>query len=159
MPGTIADTTVLSNFAHVRQPSLLRQLFPSLGSPVSVFGELSRGVRSGLVPKCDWTWLEIIPLTAAENAHAAELLSVLERGEADCLAIAKARDWVVLTDDRDARKAAALLGLEISGTLGCLDLLVQEGLLELNAADALLSEMIACGYRSPVRSLRKLSNT
>jgi len=87
------------------------------------------------------------------------LLSVLERGEADCIALVRARGGVVLTDDRDARKVAALLGLEISGTLGCLDLLVQEELLDLKAAEALLGEMIACGYRSPVQSLRQLFGT
>jgi predicted nucleic acid-binding protein len=156
MSGTITDTTVLSNFAQVRQPGLLKLLFSPLAAPASVLEELDHGVRSGLVPRSDWSWLDVVSPDSGEIAHAAELLLDLERGESDCIAVAKARGWSLLTDDRAARKLAARLGLEISGTLGCLDLLVLEGHLDCARADALLAEMVTHGYRSPVRSLLDL---
>jgi len=155
MAGTIADTTVLSNFAHVRQPALLQHLFTPLFVPASVLAELDQGVRSGLVPKCNWSWLEVVSPTQAESVEAEELMVDLDRGESDCLAVARARGLVLLTDDRAARHRGTLLGLEISGTLGCLDMLIHEGLLDLLQANALLAEMVAHGYRSPVRSLGK----
>jgi predicted nucleic acid-binding protein len=153
MAGTIADTTVLSNFAHIQQPSLLKLLFAALFVPESVFDELDRGVRSGLVPECDWSWLHVISPTQAESTEAETLRVDLDPGESDCIAVAKSRGLVLLTDDRAARHKAALLGIEISGTLGCLDMLVREGRLDLKQANALLAEMIAHGYRSPISSL------
>lgn len=156
MPGTITDTTVLSNFAQVRQPLLLKALFFPLHVTASVQEELERGVRSALVPECDWSWLDLVSPTSEEGRYAAELLRDLEPGESDCLAVAKARDWLFLTDDAAARRLAERLGLKISGTLGCLELLVQEGHLEQERADALLATMIHRGYRSPVQTLRDL---
>jgi predicted nucleic acid-binding protein len=153
MAGTIADTTVLSNFAHVRQPTLLRLLFTPLFVPDSVLAELEQGVHAGLVPECNWSWLEVVSPTHTERVKAKELMVDLDRGESDCLAVARARGLVLLTDDRAARHRGVALGIEISGTLGCLDMLIHEGHLDLVQADTLLAEMIAHGYRSPVRSL------
>jgi predicted nucleic acid-binding protein len=91
MSGTIADTTVLNNFAQVRRPDLLKLLFSPLAAPASVLEELDRGVRSGLVPRSDWSWLDVVSPGFGEIAHAAELLLDLESGESGCIAVAKAR--------------------------------------------------------------------
>jgi predicted nucleic acid-binding protein len=149
----LADTTVLNNFAQVRRPDLLRLAFPGLGAPSRVLAELASGERSGQVPICDWAWIETLPLSAVEHRHAQELAQRLDPGEAECLALAQARGWVVVTDDRAARAHALRLGLGVTGTLGVLDRLVQRRLLSLQEANALLDEMIVCGYRSPVGSL------
>ena len=58
-----------------------------------------------------------------------------------------------LTDDRDARELARRLRIPLSGTLGVLARLIDIGCLRLEEADALLAQMIAAGYRSPVPSL------
>lgn len=155
MAGTIGDTTVLNNFAQIRQPALLKLLFEPLFVSDSVLAELDRGVRLGLVPACDWSWLGVVSMTESERAESEGLQIDLDPGESDCIAIAKERGLVLLTDDRAARHRGARLGLQISGTLGCLDMLVHEGHLGLEQADALLAKMIAHGYRSPVRSLGK----
>jgi predicted nucleic acid-binding protein len=88
------------------------------------------------------------------NYH--QFLRALNEGEAACLAIALARGCRVLTDDRDARELARQLRIPISGTLGVLIRLVDMKHFRLDEADALLSQMIAAGYRSPVVSLRDL---
>lgn len=62
----------------------------------------------------------------------------------------------MLTDDRDAREFAQQMGISISGTLGLLVLLVEQGVLTVAQADALLTQMISAGYRSPVVSLAEL---
>lgn len=62
----------------------------------------------------------------------------------------------VFTDDRDARKMARQMGIPISGTFGLLVRLVDQGTLSLTDADALLSQMIAAGYRAPLTSLATL---
>jgi predicted nucleic acid-binding protein len=46
--------------------------------------------------------------------------------------------------------------VKVSGTLGILELLVEEGKLSIGEADAVLSRMIQGGYRSPIQSLKEL---
>jgi uncharacterized protein len=154
MTVALSDTTVLSNFAHIQRPELLRALFESLYVPGSVWEELARGERDGLIPKADWKWLEVVSLDSTELALSQQLQRKLDLGEADCLAIAQARGLTVYTDDRRARRIGRSLGLDITGTLGCLLELVEISVLDLEAADLLLTRMRQRGYRSPVVSLK-----
>jgi predicted nucleic acid-binding protein len=154
--SSLADTTVLSNFAQVRRPDLLRSAYPDLAAPVQVWNELDLGVRRGLVPACDWSWLAILDLTEREQAQADELGRDLGPGESACIAIAVSRESLVLSDDWEARALGRSLGLEISGSLGVLDQLVLKQILSLEEADALLAEMVRRGFRSPCRSLREI---
>lgn len=87
---------------------------------------------------------------------AEDLNHTLGRGEAECIALAKSRQWIVLTDDRDARRVAREAGLIVSGTLGALINLVQGKALSLAEAHKLLAIMKRSGYRCPVNSLSEL---
>lgn len=158
MIAALSDTTVLSNFAHAQRPDLLRMLFRPLYVPDSVWRELVQGESAGLIPKIDWKWLEVVVLTLAEVDISQELQRKLDRGEADCLAIAQSRRLPVYTDDRRARRIGRSLGLDISGTLGCLLDLVDRSLLDPEEADLLLTRMRKRGYRSPVASLKDTLN-
>ena len=78
-------------------------------------------------------------------------------GEAASLAIAIHRGYRFLTDDRAARRYAAWAGVPVTGTLGVLMQLVDQGMLTLDDANDLLQGMISrAGYRSPVTDLRML---
>ncbi len=155
MPS-LADTTVLSNFAQVRRADLLRLAHPDLAAPVPVWSELERGVRRGLVPDGDWSWLTVFDLTEGEQAHAEEIGRDLGAGEAACIAAAVSRGSLMLSDDWEARALGRALGLEVSGSLGVLDRLVSEQIVGLEEADALLAEMVRRGFRSPYQSLREI---
>jgi predicted nucleic acid-binding protein len=152
----LADTTVLSNFAQVGRQDLLQQAFPGLSAPRTVREELSAGERLGRVPRGDWSWLKLVELSEAESLRAADLERHLQAGEAACLALVEARGGLVVTDDSAARRLGSVLNLRISGTLGALVRLVRQEILSLPQADVLLAEMMARGYRSPVRSLREV---
>ena len=158
MTVELLDTTVLSNFAHVRRPELLQAI---LGSHVAVtpgvLAELRAGEQTGRVPTCDWGWLTVLTPTAAEVDLAATLLRQLHPGEAECLAVALTRGGRFLSDDFAARRLAEAKGLAVSGTIGILLKGVAMGILSRAAADALLAEMIVHGYRAPLRSLHSLS--
>lgn len=151
----LADTTVLSNFAQVKRPDLLRQAFPDLAAPTQVREELAVGEKLGVVPPCDWSWLKIIELTDSEQVRAVELRKYLQAGEAACIAMVAARGGRLLTDDRAARHMAGTLGITVSGTIGVLIRLWRRGILVAEQGDALLSEMIGHGYRSPILSIRE----
>jgi predicted nucleic acid-binding protein len=156
MRAALSDTTVLSNFAHVERPDLLRVLFSPLLAPPSVLAELMEGERRALIPKCSWGWLDVVEPTAPEEVLAEELRKSVGPGEAEGLAVARSRNLLILTDDLDARQLAESLGLDLSGTLGCLRDLVKRSILDVAAADFFLARMRERGYRSPVRSLRDL---
>lgn len=155
MPS-LADTTVLNNFAQIRRPDLLRSAYPDLSAPLPVWNELELGVRRGLVPACDWSWLTILDLTGQEQARADAIGQGLGAGEAACIAAAVDRGFLLLSDDWEARALGRSLGLEVSGSLGVLDRLVLKQILRLEEADALLEEMVRRGFRSPYRSLREI---
>lgn len=153
----VVDNTVLSNLAIVRRPELLRELFGGeVAVPVEVRRELTAGERLRRIPVGNWSWLKEIKLTRAERTLAKQLGRTLDVGEAACLAAAFTRHLILLTDDRDARRLAQLMEVPLSGTLGLLQLSVDEGLFDLPTANSLLAEMIGKGYRSPVRTLQEL---
>lgn len=154
---SLLDNTVMSNFAIVQQPHLLRIGFPdTLATPRQAFDELQAGVRMGRLPHLDWSWLPVWTLEDAEAARYEQLRGRLNAGEAACLAMAGARGCRVLTDDRDAREVARHLRIPLSGTLGVLARLVDISHLDVDHADQLLRSMMAEGYRSPVTSLQDL---
>ncbi len=157
MPEAILDTTVLSNFAHIQRPDLLQSaLGGHAATTAAVLAELRAGVTLGWVPRCDWSWLTVVTLTDEEQAQTAHYISILDAGEAECLAIAHVRGWVFASDELAARRLAQQAGVAVSGTLGALQKLVAMQLLTRDEADALLTVMIARGYRAPVRSFSEL---
>ncbi|HEX5719759.1 MAG TPA: DUF3368 domain-containing protein [Thermoanaerobaculia bacterium] len=155
MPS-LADTTVLNNFAQIRRTDLLRSAWPDLAAPIPVWTELESGVRRGLVPACDWSWLKLLDLTEQEQARAEEIGRNLGPGEAACIAAALSRGLLMLSDDWDARELARSLGVEVSGSLGILLRLIWKQILSLEEADALLAALVRRGFRSPYRSLREI---
>jgi predicted nucleic acid-binding protein len=158
MTTAIAENTVLSNFAHIEKPELLRAAFDSLVVVKAFMDELAEGVRLGLVPLVDWGWLPTVELTAEEQAKAEELGQTLGKGEAACIALAQSRGWMVLTDDRDARETARDVGVALSGTLGALMNLVRANVLSIPDGDELLNQMKQHGYRCPINSLAELDD-
>ena len=158
MTTVVIDNTVLSNFAHIQQPSLLGKAFDKPVTVRAVIEEWHVGVQFERVPPVDWGWMPLIELTAAEQSLAEQLGKTLGRGESACIALAQTRRWIVLTDDRDARRVARAAGITISGTLGALMNLVRGHVLSLTEADVFLNMMKQHGYRSPVSSLSELDN-
>ena len=153
----VLDNTVMSNFALVGRTEWLRKVWPGmLVTSEEAWAELQAGVRLGRIPDIDWSWLTVLPLTEVEREARDELMPPLDEGEAACLALARSRGYAFLTDDRVARREARRLGVPISGTLGVLKSLVDEGYVSLEEANEALEQMIALGYHSPVRSLREL---
>ena len=153
----LLDATVLSNFARIGQVHLLRvALSGDAATTTHVLAELERGIAGGRLPACDWGWLGVVHLTQPEEANYGRVRLVLGDGEASCISVALERACTIFTDDRDARQYAGRLGLPISGTLGVLLLLVDRKHVTVPEADSCLRDMVAHGYRSPVKSMADL---
>ena len=62
MKTVVIDNTVLSNFAHVKQPQLLGLAFDNSVTVPAAMNKLAEGVRLEHVPDVDWSWLLVIKL-------------------------------------------------------------------------------------------------
>lgn len=154
---TLLDNTVMSNFAVVKQPLLLKIAFgETLATPEQAFHELQVGIRVGKLPDLDWQWLPVWSLQPEEMTSYHQFLHKLNAGEAACLAMAMNRRCRVLTDDRDARELARNLQIPLSGTLGVLVRLIDIKHVPHDEANSLLCQMISAGYHSPVTSLEEI---
>jgi len=153
----VLNSTVISNFALVGRIEWLHNLWPDeLITTGQAMAELWAGVRIGRIPETDWSFLTVLSLTDTEGELSQELIPPLDEGEATCLALARSRGYAFLTDDRVARREARRWGVPLSGTIGVLMSLVDEGHILPEEADEALQEMVALGYHSPVRSLAEL---
>jgi len=143
--STISNTTVLSNFASVDRPDLLKCLFGSLYISLEVYEEIQAGREEGyrfydalescIFPYAETGWIVLTALQANEEFRLfREFPARLHQGEASSLAIACHRHWLFLSDDFDARSAAKRLQIRLSGSVGCLVLLVERGICSLHDA-------------------------
>jgi uncharacterized protein len=163
----ISNTTVLSNFAAIDALDKLRGLYEEVYLSTEVHKEIERGLEEGytfysgiekvLHPVCEGGWLR---LTSLGDDKEIELFSNmpgrLHAGEASCLAIAQHRGWLLLTDDKAARRHAENLKIGVSGTLGCLILGIERGLWKPEQANGWLEKIVASGFHSPVTDLSAL---
>jgi predicted nucleic acid-binding protein len=165
--NVITNTTVISNFASIGQLDVLRQLYGSLAISTEVYHEIQVGLEEGyrfyegieqvISPFTSDGWIQLISMThEQELRYAHNLPSRLHSGEAASLAIARHRNWLLLTDDHDARQEAMRQGIMVSGSVGCLVLAVDHRLCSLSQANRWLEQMIGQGYRSPVTDLTPL---
>ena len=156
--AVVADNTVLSNFALIKREDILVKLFENaLFTTEEVIDELKRGEKRNVLPKRDWQWIKVLKMESSQEEFLFRLLAEsLGKGESSCLSIAISRDLKVLTDDRDARRLAQRRGVPVSGTIGVLVEAVREGLLSVEEANTMLSDMIEKGYFSPFETLDEL---
>lgn len=152
----VVDTTVISNFAKTGHLTLLKAILGDNGvTTVQVMEEFEVGIKRGKYPNLEIP-LKVIELTEKERELYTLLNQSLGKGEASCIAVAKFRGGILLSDDYDARKKARLLSVKVSGTIGVLVLGVRKGVIELEDANGILHEMIKKGFYSPIKRLEEV---
>lgn len=165
--SVISNTTVISNFAAIGQLDVLHALYERVYISTDVYTEIQDGIDEGygfctiiadcVAPPHTDGWLHLTGLqTEVELHNLSTFPPRLHKGEASCLAIAKARHWLLLTDDKAARQEAQRLHIALSGSLGCLVLAVERQLCTLDTANGWLLAMLQQGYHSPVTDLTPL---
>lgn len=155
----IFDTVVLSNFLLVDASSVLEQRYSGKAIITGqVYDEICSGFQNyptlkkieQLIAKKVFL---IHNLTQKEHNVYLDMIEVLGKGEASCIARAQTSSSVIVTDDRLARKKCRQLDIPITGTIGILKASVASHQLDLEEADKYLEKMIKAGFYSPVRSI------
>ena len=134
----VADTSPLRYLVQIDQIQLLPRLFEKILIPSVVSDELRHPsapevVRNWMSKKPDWLEVSVVDSTDDPSLRA------LDDGErsAISLGLSVSAD-LILIDDRRGAAAARDKGLEVTGTLGILDLAAHRGMIDLANALARL---------------------
>lgn len=124
--GRVINNTVLSNFSLIGRLDILRDLFGKVYVTHEVRQEVLRGIEESYtfleraeveIRVGEDAWLELVGFDNPEEEQSfREYARTLGYGEASCLALAKHRGWLVLTDDQDARRILQREDQEVAGT-------------------------------------------
>ena len=120
MPDFICNTSPLQYLHQLGRIDILPALTGRVIVPVPVMAELADGRALGWdVPDVgDFPW---VSTRQPVSAPALPLAADLGKGEAAVLALAlESQDAIVILDDGVGRRAAELLGIRMTGTLGLL---------------------------------------
>jgi hypothetical protein len=164
MPEIIFDNCVLTNFALSDSFYVIKHLYANTSYITDlVMAENIRGIIKGhrklanIREAVREGWLREITLDRIEEKNLFESLCVsLGFGEASAIAAAKSRVLVFACDDKAARREAELLGVRLTGTGGILVKAVRRKLIKRRRADEILRRMIACGFYSPINSIKEV---
>jgi predicted nucleic acid-binding protein len=117
----VSNTSPLTNLAAIGQFDLLRRLYASLHIPQGVWGELNASNQRwpGRDEVATANWIE--RHTVQNQALVLALRRDLDRGEAESIALAlELGADLVLMDEREGRRAAQQMGLDVIGVVGIL---------------------------------------
>ena len=116
----VVNTTPIISLSSIDRLDLLRELYESVIVPEAVRAEVLAGGRAriGVSAFDEHPWIRVLPL---RDPGRADLLSDLDRGEAEVIALAQElKADLVVIDERLARRHARRLGLTMTGTVGVL---------------------------------------
>jgi uncharacterized protein len=115
--SVVSDSTCLIVLERAGSLEVLPALFDAVMIPPEVEREFGG--------KLDWLKVENLtnyPLAAA-------LQMVVDSGEAEAIALASEKNCLLISDDKQARAAAKLLGVSVIGTVGILIRAKQNGVI------------------------------
>ena len=117
----VSNTSPLTNLAAIGRFDLLHRLYREIHIPLGVWNELNaKGKRwPGCEEVAGANWIERHPIQNLALIKA--LQRDLDRGEAETIALAlEMKAAVVLLDEREGRRAARSLDLQVVGVVGLL---------------------------------------
>jgi len=149
----VCNATPLIAFARIERLDLLREVVGKIVIPAEVADEISRhrNRACGSISLEREAWISVELMQSAAQVQL--LLPVLDRGEAEVIALALERQAkLVLLDELTGRKVAQSLELPVTGTVGILIRAKQKRLIA--AVGPLLEKMRHCGIRYSERFIQ-----
>ena len=125
----VVNATPVIALALINQLDLLRRVYGEALIPPAVRAEVLAGGPGspGFVELQRAEWIRVTDL---QDPRRADLLSDLDRGEAEVIALAQELNaTLVIVDERLARRHVRRLGLKLTGTLGVLLKAKERGLI------------------------------
>ena len=137
----VADAGPLIVLLKINKLSILKDLFGTVNVPIAVYDEITARPQD----KADFLKMEWLkPVKIKEDSDYKLLEKLVDQGEAEAIILAKELETSLLVDDAKARKYAALLNVEVIGTLGLLKLAKNHG--KIVSVRAAINDMLAQGY-------------
>lgn len=140
----VCNTSPLFYLHRLEQLALLQQLFGTVAIPQAVVNELDEGRLRGYgAPDVSlFPWLEVHQVDVNANL----LRQGLGAGETEAIALGQLRSAsLILLDDNEARRAALVYGLPVTGTVGVMIKAVKSGFLP--ALAPALDALLVAGFR------------
>lgn len=139
------DTNIASTFGKIARFDLLRKLFPNSTLFVSrrVEEELDKAESGKEFIKKIKKNVKVISPNKTEENYTEDLLSErsIGKAEAECIAIAKYRNMLLLTNDKIAVKEARTAGADVMDLRAVIRELWKENVLQKEDAEALITEI------------------
>ncbi|MDE3259348.1 MAG: DUF3368 domain-containing protein [Gemmatimonadota bacterium] len=154
MPDVICNTSPLQYLHQANVLELLPALVGQVYIPEAVAAELREGRRRNVpLPAVEeLSWLVVRPV---RDPTLLPLVTNLGDGEKEVLALGlETQSPLLLIDDRDARRYARTLELEVSGTLGLLLRAKEQGVLD--AVRPVLDRLQSLRFRLNVGTRQKV---
>lgn len=127
----VSNTTPISNFLHLNQIEILQDLFKKLYIPPAVKQEIEAAFSAHSKWRQCLKDEFFIIRKVKEPLIIRQLLSQLHPGEAEALCICMENNAkLCLLDDKDARIAARLNKIPVTGTLGILIQAKKQGMID-----------------------------
>ncbi len=137
----VSDAGPLIVLLQTNKLSILKELFEVVKVPTVVYNEITvKEQEKAVFSKI--TWLK--PVKIKKDNDYKLLEELVDVGEAEAIILAKELKCALLVDDAKARKFAALLNVEVVGTLGLLKLAKNRGVIP--SVKAVIEDMLAEGY-------------
>lgn len=152
----VSDASVLIYLGKAGLLNLLRSLYGSVLTPVTVWREVTRGTDldeeiPAIAAARAEGWIEVVDPDTTSPWLAAQL----DPGEAAAITLAIERGAdLLLVDDGDARRAAQAAGLRIRGTAGVLLSAKGQGLVP--AIGPVLQRLLDLGFRIDSRVVLRI---
>lgn len=141
----VVNATPVIGLSLINRLDILRRLYGEVLIPPAVRAEVLAGgpASPGFVELQRAEWVRVTDL---HDPRRADLLSDLDRGEAEVIALAQELNaTLVIIDERMARRHARRLGLQLSGTLGVLLRAKKRGMVP--AVKPLIDQLQQGGFR------------
>jgi len=145
MAAIVSDTTALIVLAGPQRLDLLGACFERVLLPRAVYLEWLAGDATVEQTVAHLAFLDVVAVD--ESPLLGELRTLLDAGEAQALALARAQGLPLLVDERKGRTIARMMKIPVLGLVGVLLLAVERGILEPDLANAILQESIDHGFR------------
>ena len=147
----VADAGPLIVLLKINKLSILKELFGTVNIPIAVYDEITVRTKE----KADFSKIEWLkPTRIKEDGDYKLLEELVDKGEAEAIILAKELKTTLLVDDAKARKYAALLNVDVIGTLGLLKLAKNHGVLA--SVREAIKDILAQGYYIDNRLVVKL---